>query len=327
MPAGAWRRVVCMVLCSGPLACREVADPARARLPQPSTRERVPELRLLRALPIQVEGRFEPSGLLLREGHLLTVSDKHDGAIFELELGTTEARVRPFLEFVPPADEPAPLDYEGLAADTDGALLLVSESRFRVLRVQPGAPGPGTATRSAHAQWLTPSLQAMGQAVGCFGVPNANLEGITRLPGAGLLLAAERDPRGLLELAPDGALASARAWAMPDAAFALPEGRDPDFADLTLAGAEVYALVRNAHVVVKLTRTPEAWIEGRAFSYAAVENDPRWAYQSRTYGLAEGLAIGEHQVFVVLDTNGQARAEDARDRRPLLLVFERPADW
>jgi hypothetical protein len=158
-------------------------------------------------------------------------------------------------------------------------------------------------------------------------VPNANLEGITWLPTAGLLLAAERNPRGLLELAPDRGLGSARAWAMPDSAYALAQGRDPDFADLTLTGGEVYALVRNAHAVVKLTRTPDAWIEGRAFSYAAVENDPRWAYQNRTYGLAEGLAIGEHQVFVVLDTNGQARAADPGDRRPLLLVFERPADW
>jgi hypothetical protein len=282
---------------------------------------------LLTALPIQVDGKFEPSGLLLHQGHLLTVSDKHDATIFELELGATEVHVRPFLEFVPPADEPAPLDYEGLAADADGALLLVSESRFRVLRVSPEQPSPGTAASSARASWLTPSLQVTGQAAGCFGVPNANLEGITQLPGAGLLLAAERDPRGLLELARDRSLASATAWAMPHVAYALAQGRSPDFADLTLANGEVYALVRAAHRVVKLNRTPDAWVEGRAFSYAAVENDPRWAYQDRTYGLAEGLAMGEHQVFVVLDTNGQARAADAADRRPLLLVFERPADW
>jgi hypothetical protein len=316
-----------MALCSVALACRDTAEPTRARLLQPDTGERPPELKLIKVLPIQSDGRFEPSGLLLHQGHLLTVSDKHDGAIFELELGATEVLVRPFLEFVPPADEPAPLDYEGLTADSDGALLLVSETRFRVLRVEPEAPGPGGSARSARATWLTASLQVTGQAVGCFGVPNANLEGITRLPEAGLLLAAERNPRGLLELGRDQTLASARAWAMPGSAYALPEGRDTDFADLTFAAGEVYALVRNAHLVMGLKRTPGAWTEGRAASYAAVENDPRWAYQSRTYGLAEGLAIGEHQLFVVLDNNGQARVADPGDRRPLLLVFERPSDW
>ena len=283
------------------------------------------ELELVTVLPLEIDGDFQPSGLLWHDGRLLTVSDKHDSAVYEIELGSSNATLRPFLTFAPPTDEPAPLDYEGLTVDTDGSLLVISESRFRVLLLAfEGAPGQA-APYTARASWRTASLEDSGRSVGCFQRPNANFEGITRLPAGGLLLAAERQPRGLLEL-DLAAVGRIKAWSMPESAYAVPAGRAPDFADLAMTDGQVYTLVRSAHLLMRLSRTAQGWQEGVAWSYAAAENASHLAYADRTYGMAEGLAIGEDKIFIILDNNGIARAASADDHRPLLYLFERPRD-
>ena len=106
----------------------------------------------------------------------------------------------------------------------------------------------------------------------------------------------------------------------------MPRERPADFSDLSAADGRVYALVRNAHLVVRLNRSAEGWREERAWSYAATENDPRFVYADTSFGLGEGLAIGPHEVFVVLDNNGQARRAAPADRRALLFRFARPSD-
>jgi hypothetical protein len=298
-------------LWTAPLAALVVgcaAATAPAANPSPS----LPlELELERALPIDVTDDFEPSGLALYDGRLLTVSDKHDHGVYEIVLGERTARLRPFVTFTPPADEPPPLDFEGLAVDTDGALLLASETRFRVLRV--GVDG------SAH--WITASIEAQGKSAGLFQKPNAYVEGIARLADGRLLFAAEREPRGLVELTRAGHLI---AWAMPDSIYPVPPGRPADFADLTAVDDDVYALERNSHLVVRLERTTDRWAERDAWSYARTENDPRFAFADHRYGLCEGLAMDASRVFLVTDNNAGARAADATDHRPLLFVFKRP---
>lgn len=305
----------CGFFCWAACAVRPRTVPA---VVQTSAPEGPAELELIRALPIEVEQGFEPSGLLLYDGRLLTVSDKHDGAVYELLLGVDQAELRPFVTFQPPADA-THLDYEGLTVDTDGSLLVVSESRFRVLRLELEVERGW-----ARANWLTPSLHAQGAARGCFRVGGAFFEGLTRLDGGDLLLAIERQPRALMQLRREPRPAATEVWIMEDSAYRRPAGRPADFADLTVAGGEVYALSRNSHLVVRLARTGDTWREEEAFSYAAAENDPRLAYESRVYGLGEGLAVGDDEVFVVLDNNGDARAADPSDHRPMLLVFSRP---
>lgn len=291
------------------------ASSARAPEPDRSPALSAPrELVLEHALPLEIADDFEPSALLLLDGHLLTVSDKHDDAIFELIPGTETATVRPFLRFEPPASEPRPYDFEGLSEASDGSLLVVSEARYRILRV----------TREAVATWLTPSLQAIGLEVGLLRKRNAAFEGITRLDDGRILLAAEREPRGLIELPKSRSTRDALAWALPDSIYSTPDGRSPDFADLTSFGGNVYALERNSHLVVRLERTAEQWLEREAWSYAQTENDPRFAYESRSFGLAEGLALDETHVFLVLDNNRERRVASANDRRPQLFIFKRP---
>jgi hypothetical protein len=115
-----------------------------------------------------------------------------------------------------------------------------------------------------------------------------------------------------------------RARAMPDSVFPVQPGRAPDFTDLAAWGGNVYALMRNGQVVLRLEQSEGAWAEGRGVSYAATENDPRFIYADATFGLAEGLALTSDRIFVALDNNGQARAAAPGDLRPLLFVFRRP---
>jgi hypothetical protein len=288
------------------------------------------ELVLQRALPLElegdVEGDFQPSGLLLHDGQLLTVSDKHDRAIYVIDLAAASPNVRAFARFEPPADEPPPLDYEGLSAAPGGGWLVVSETRHRVLHVEP-AVNARTASVDARARWLTPSLREVGRAIGCLQIQNAGFEGVTLSGSGAIVLAAERQSRCLIELTTPGDPAGAQVWSMQDSAYPYDARRSPDYSDLTTSGQSAYALARNVHLIVQLERTPEGYREGRAFSYRSAENDPRYAYQDRTFGVGEGVAIGDRQIFVVLDNNGQARAADGADHRPLLFVFERPSEF
>ena len=302
------------------------------------------ELQLLEAWPIEgppgvQPAEFQPSGLLWARGRLLAVSDRQDSVVFELCDSGAELHARPWLEFQAPpltGQVPGRLDFEGLAHDGGGALLLLSEARFGVLRVLEAAPG-GALPHAGRAAWLgardgagalepePPSLRELGHAAGFFGVPGADLEGITLLPDGGLLFAAERQPRGLIELGP-GRESALQVWDMARSAWPVPGARPADFSDLSAADGRVYALVRNAHLVVRLNRSAEGWREERAWSYASTENDPRFVYANTTFGLGEGLAIGPHEVFVVLDNNGQARRATPADRRALLFRFARPND-
>jgi Esterase-like activity of phytase len=272
------------------------------------------ELDLERALPIAIEDDFQPSGLAIRQGHLITVSDKHDTGVYEIVPGDSSAALRPFVTFAPPGGTSEKLDLEGIAVDEDGSLLLASEEFFRVLRV----------SMSGEATWLIPSVETLGQSVGLFQKDNADLEGVARLPDGGLLLAAEREPRGLIELSSSRDGSGGRAWAMPRSIYPVPAGRRPDFADLAVADGKVYALERNSHLVVRLERTKGGWEEREAWSYARTENDRRYAYENAAYGVAEGLAIDGDHVFLVTDNNRLGRREDLADHRPLLFVFARP---
>jgi len=282
-----------------------------------------PELELMAALPIEAPENFQPSGLWVEEGRLLVVSDKHDATIYELALEAEHAAARPFAHFARPSEAVDMLDLEGLSGDGAGGFWLASEGAFRVASVgvarTEDASGP-----SGRALWITPSLRAAGEAAGCFQINNAGFEGLARLDAQRLLLAIERQPRGLVEVALGSGGPKVVVQTMAESSYALPHGRPADFSDLSVAEGEVYALMRNGHLVVRLERREGAWVEGQGASYAAAENDPRYIYADATFGLAEGLALTQDRIFIVLDNNGQARASAPADFRPLLFIFRRP---
>jgi hypothetical protein len=297
----------------------ETAQGGAASAPSP--------LVLRAALPLEVEAsegdHFQPSGLVLHEGRLLTVSDKHDRAIYAIDVSADHARVRPFVSFEPPPEVPPPLDFEGLSPAPGGGWLVACEAQRRVLRVEID-PRSAVSPPVGHASWFSPPLDGLVRTNGCLRKVNAGLEGIALSAQGRLVLAGERDPRCLIELEVGAGLASAHVWSMETAAYAAEPGRSLDYSDLTLFHGALYALVRNTHLVVRLERTPEGWREGPAFSYRRTEHDPRYMYEDRTFGMAEGVAINEQWVYILLDNNENARASDAHDRRPILFVFERP---
>jgi hypothetical protein len=140
--------------------------------------------------------------------------------------------------------------------------------------------------------------------------------------GKELVLAAEREPRGLLEADEKGG--NVVAYRMPASPCAARSKRSDDLSDLTVSDGELYALERNAHRVVRLAKVDGRYREVGSWSYARTENDPAYRYEDRTFGLAEGLALDDQHVYVVLDNNEQAREAAGSDRRPLLFVFQRP---
>ena len=268
------------------------------------------ELELEQALPVEGGANFQPSGLYLSSGRLLVVSDKHDDAVFELRLERDRAVARPFLRFQAPGGEV--LDLEGITGGPDGSLLLASEAQFRVLAV----------SASGQATWFTSSLEKFGQSAGLFQKRNAGFEGVARV-GKQVVIAAEREPRGLLEVA-DGSGAPIVAYRLPSAVCAGPRGRTDDLTDLSVSEGELYSLQRSAHLVVRMTRSDGRFREAEHWSYARAENHPRYRYRDRTYGLAEGLALDESHVYVALDNNDDARESGKDDRRGMLFVFKRP---
>lgn len=289
-----------------PLSSTPSAAVSRAPTPLP--------LKLVAALPIERRDNFQPSGLMWHEGKLLTVSDKHETEVFELSIEATRVLVKSYRRFPLPAgvDE---LDLEGLCSDGAGGLLLASEAQVRVLRL----------AKDGTLSWFTPSLKALGARAGLFRLPNATLEGIARLDDGRIVLAAERSERGLIELPPDGDISRAQAWAMPESRFPLPGTRDPDFSDLTTFDSHLFGLVRSGHLIVRFERTDSGWHEADAWSFASVENDDRFSYIDRRYGVAEGLALDRNRIYLVLDNNGDGRTAYPAETRPQLFILERPA--
>lgn len=311
----------CALLAIAIFGCSIAPPPERPVAPQPRAIEPAPELELLAALPIEAPESFQPSGLWFEQGRLLVVSDKHEDTVYELGLEAERAVARPFLQFERLPDVADHLDWEGVSGDGAGGLLLVSESAYRVARIEVAR---GVGPPASTARWITPSLHAAGEAAGCFQAPNAGFEGLARLDTGELLLAIERRPRGLMDVSVDSGEPVGRTQAMLDSIYPVRPGRVPDFADLTVAESNVYALMRNGHLVVRLERRAGAWVEERAVSYAAAENDARFIYADDEFGLGEGLALTADRIFVVLDNNGQARVSAPKDSRPLLFVFRRP---
>ena len=138
--------------------------------------------------------------------------------------------------------------------------------------------------------------------------------------------AVEREPRGLVEWRDDGRTANYRVHSDSPFKAALPLIRIPDYSGLHAdpATGRVYALFRNAHLIVQLEKSGESWTETRAWSYRHIETDPRWAYRAQTYGQAEGLVVAHDVATLIFDNNLGGRQADPKDARPLIVQVRLP---
>jgi Esterase-like activity of phytase len=274
-----------------------------------------PELELVHAWSVEGPGRFDASGLAIRDGRFFVVTDRHQDTIFELEFEGDIARAKTVVTFTPP--QPLPevgyLDNEGLALAEDGGFYVASEWGFAIYHVPPAG---------GAAEWVTPNVRAAGATVGLFATKDAFVEGVAVLGEGWFLLAAERQPRGLVEVMGGNPPIRVCAQEMDASNYPAPPGRSLDFADLCVWHDRVFALARNQHLVVGLRRdTDGSWAEDEAWSYAKTENGAPHRFVDMTYGQGEGLAVDDQFIYVILDNNALAREDHPDDRRTWLFAF------
>jgi len=271
-------------------------------------------LKLIKALPVVYHERVDPSGLTIHDGTLFAVSDKHDDTIFRLQITDDEAIMIPHLKFQF-AEPVARLDLEGITCDSSGVFYLVSETLYRVFRVDP---------RRDYASWVTPSVRPFGEEKGLFKARNAALEGVAVVGDDHFVVCVERQPRGIIEIDMSKKPCEISAFAYDRTSLKLPENRRPDFTDLFFEDQELYALHRNPYAISKLIRNGETFEERNFWSYESIETSEELQYSNMIFGRAEGLCMDKERVFVILDNNGDHRLSDPEDRRPLLLIMQRP---
>lgn len=274
-----------------------------------------PELQLEQALPLEGNEMLQPSGLALVKGSLYLVSCKHDDQVFAVNLGRDKAAYQEALRIARPPDA-ANLKFiwRGLASDEEGRFLLISETAYRVMRLDKNGKG----------EWFGPSVMDAGTEIGLFGGENSGPDGVASLNKSKWVIGASREPRGLLRVDLQGEKADIKPQKCEKSKIAPPAGRKPDFTDLTTSGKNLYALEGSANVICSLSPDAEGQMEeGQCWSFAATAEDAKYRYRGLK-GIARGLAIDEAHIYIALDNKGLARESDPKDRRPQILVFKRP---
>ncbi|WP_395376102.1 esterase-like activity of phytase family protein [Marinicella sp. W31] len=267
-----------------------------------------------RALPVDSEPGTQPSGLCLVEGQLFAVSDKHDW-IYRIDIEADRAVMRKHVPVDSAALGVEKLDLEGITADQKGNFILLSERHNRLLRVN----AKGT-------RWLPgKELEPAAQQAGLLRKHNAGFEGVTFVAPNRLLLAAEREPRGLVdvELSPQYNIKGAIVTLFQFSVLPFPEDRPPDFAGLDFFAGQTYVLQRNINAISILNRRVDGFREGQAWSFSDVLESPQWRYQDMRFGHAEGLAVDAENFYVILDNNNSALQSNPSDKRSLLLIGQR----
>lgn len=271
---------------------------------------KVTELQMVAVLPVDMPAALEPSGLTELNGELFTVADKDNYTIYRIDIQDSAASLVPAIHFDAPRHWGL-LDWEGVTADQAGNFYLISEKLGRLYKVNPDGTG----------DWLTDDLREEASALGLFSKSNAGFEGVARIGDKQFIGAAEREPRGIVEFRIDSGIPSSQPQLMDHTLFSsrLNLLRIPDFSGMDYDDGKLYALFRNAHLVVQLEKTDAGYVEKQAWSYKHLETDPRWAFLDQTFGQAEGLVVRGKDVYLVMDNNLGGRQSNPGDRRPMFI--------
>ncbi len=262
--------------------------------------------------------RFDASALLIAtNGDLLTLSDQSPG-IYRIAFQTNSSSadlIRLPHCFTPKQLEPFAgekidrYDCEGLAGDSQGRLYVSEEANRWILRFDP-------ATRkierldidfSPVQKYFDPTDR------------NASFEGIA-VHGRTLYVANERKKGRIITVNLD-------TLKVIDDFCPRPSNQplfDVHFSDLSWHNGFLYALLREAWVILKLDPATHAVLA--EYNYQSMENDPAFAYHKRYFfvGVMEGLAVDDHYFWLVTDNNGLGRISAPGDRRPTLFKCRRP---
>lgn len=276
----------------------------------------VTTLKLVKALPVEYHESIEPSGLTSYDGVFYTISDDHDNFIFKLEIYEDKVVLNPEIKFEPPPMEGFnKFDFEGITCDNDGNFYLSSENTLQILRVS---------REGEKVSWLFESVKRYGETKGLFQIENANLEGIAWLGNNQFVLCAERQPRGILSLNLSENPPNIDVYNLNQTNVELQEPRFPDFTGLFVEGGDIWVLERAACRITKIEFQKDNVKLLQSWSYESIEMSDSLRYSDTLFTCGEGVCMDANYVYVILDNNRNPRLLDPEDRRPLLLIMERP---
>ena len=267
------------------------------------------------------------SGLSFCHEKLLTVSDDKDDTLYEIKFNNEKATLKPYIESLHIPSKNVSyranqqisywlenirlgdrLDFEAITCDNN-YIYLLSERKNAILKID-----------HLKAEWLPINWYDSLRSMGFLNQSNAYGEGLTKV-GTVFFLGIERENRGIFQLTPTPHGTQIQKLDFPDAADLNWHNKNKDLSDLFYDGQFMYTLERNAYAVCQ--RTPPHLTAAHCFSYAHIELSDEARYEKALYGLAEGLAVDDRFIYVVLDNNGQPRITAPEDRRALLIQFDK----
>lgn len=274
------------------------------------------KLELDKALPLDGPALVQPSGLAWDGKRLLMVCAVHDDDIYAIEPQADKAAFKEAIRISFPKDAKGlKMAWRGISADKNGDLYLASSQACRIMKVE----------KNGDADWEGPSLLEAGSEKGLFAGENSGIEGVVPAGKGKFMIAASREPRGILDLDLSGKGPVITAWLADKTKLTLPAGRrKPDFADLAEDKGQIWALCANSDAICQVKWNGSEYIEGEHWSFGHVANDAKYKYAGLRMGLARGLAMDAGSIYIALDNKGVGRQSDPADKRPLLLVFKRP---
>ena len=274
------------------------------------------KLELVKALPLDGPALVQPAGLAWDAKRLLMVCSVHDDDIYAVDPQADKAVFKEAIRIRRPQEaQGMKLGWRGITVGQDGDYYLAAEQACRILRVD----------NSGSGEWFGPSLLEAGAEKGLFAGNNSGLEGLAQIGKRKFLVAAAREPRGLLEVDLSGKAPALTAWLSDKTSLILPAGRRrPDFTDLAEDQGKIWALCANSDAICQLQWNGAEYVEGESWSYAHVAEDPKYKFMGLRMGLARGLAMDGQSIYIAMDNKGVGRQNDPSDKRPLLLVFKRP---
>jgi hypothetical protein len=270
---------------------------------------------------------LQPSGLALCNDKVVFVSDKHESKIFELIFEKNSiAHVKIWRDLGQLPEPPEQklgwwlstkrflgelfglsngADWEGITCNDLGDIFLASEYYFSVLKVD----------STGKKEWLVDNLYQKANKAGLFKKDNAYIEGITA-NGTDLLLAAEREPRGFITIS-----GKKTTFYVQPGPLHSSQNLPFDYSGLYRYQDKIVALERNHYRVCEIETTFEPVM---CYSFKKTAKSLEWGYSTGKYGLAEGLAISDDSLWIIVDNNGDSRLNDPEDNQPIIMKFKNP---
>lgn len=262
--------------------------------------------------------RFDASALLLQpNGDLLTVNDRSSN-VYRIDLSATNGIAT--LEFLPEYFTDAQLkpfageksgryDSEGLAQDEQGRIYLCEEANRWVMRYDPASKK----VERLPIDWT--SVERYFK----YGDVNASFEGIA-VGGGNIYVANEREQGRII-------VVDAKTFKITDS-FVVPKESgvmtDPHYSDLCWFAGELYVLMREKHVVLRIDPKSRAVLAEYRFERVEESRNNEYRRDLWFTGVMEGLAVDKDWIWLVTDNNGLPRRQASGDTRPTLFRFARP---